>query len=45
MTVEPSPVVRSAQAKVALSTVSVYPGVAAAFEIAGRLGYDGSRSW
>lgn len=42
MTVEPSPVVRSAQAKVALSTVSVYPeGVAAAFEIAGRLGYDG----
>ncbi len=38
----PSPVVRSAPAKVALSTVSVYPeGSAAAFEIAGRLGYDG----
>lgn len=33
---------RSAAAKVALSTVSVYPeGSAAAFEIAGRLGYDG----
>lgn len=37
-----NPVVRSAPAKVALSTVSVYPeGSAAAFEIAGRLGYDG----
>ena len=42
MTVDRTSLVRSAQAKVALSTVSVYPeGVAAAFEIAGRLGYDG----
>lgn len=33
---------RSARAKIALSTVSVYPeSTAAAFEIAARLGYDG----
>ncbi|MFG2194767.1 sugar phosphate isomerase/epimerase family protein [Streptomyces sp. NPDC048639] len=36
------PVVRIPDAKVALSTASVYPeSTAAAFEIAGRLGYDG----
>src|SRR3954454_19903966 len=36
------PVVRIPDAKVALSTASVYPeSTAAAFEIAARLGYDG----
>ncbi|AXK36665.1 sugar phosphate isomerase/epimerase [Streptomyces armeniacus] len=36
------PAVRAPAAKVALSTASVYPeSTAAAFEIAGRLGYDG----
>ena len=36
------PVPRSVPARVALSTVSVYPeSPAAAFEIASRLGYDG----
>ncbi|NJQ03646.1 sugar phosphate isomerase/epimerase family protein [Streptomyces zingiberis] len=36
------PVVRPPEVKVALSTASVYPeSTAAAFEIAGRLGYDG----
>jgi sugar phosphate isomerase/epimerase len=39
---EPANVVRVPDAKVALSTASVYPeSTAAAFEIAGRLGYDG----
>jgi len=38
----PAPVVRESTAKVALSTASVYPeSTASAFEIAGRLGYDG----
>ncbi len=38
----PSRAVKSAPAKIALSTVSVYPeSPAAAFEIASRLGYDG----
>ncbi|MEU4687163.1 sugar phosphate isomerase/epimerase family protein [Streptomyces xinghaiensis] len=36
------PVVRTPEVKVALSTASVYPeSTATAFEIAGRLGYDG----
>ena len=37
-----SAVVRVPEAKVALSTASVYPeSTASAFELAGRLGFDG----
>ncbi|TAM92654.1 MAG: sugar phosphate isomerase/epimerase [Jatrophihabitans sp.] len=42
MRADGSRAVRAAQAKVGLSTASVYPeGTAAAFEVAAKLGYDG----